>query len=182
MSRIGKMPVKLPAGVEVEVKGGHVRVKGPKGELSHVFPSNVQVSVQDNAVVVKRSSDSKFDRAMHGTARALVNNYVLGVSRGFEKELEIQGVGYRAEMQGKNLVLHVGYSHPVTMEPPAGIQYSVDEKTRYVKVAGYDKEVVGQLAAEIRQTRPPEPYQGKGIRYVGEYVHRKAGKAKATAA
>ncbi|MBI3158916.1 MAG: 50S ribosomal protein L6 [Chloroflexi bacterium] len=177
MSRVGRLPVPIPAGVEVDVTGNLVRVKGPKGELKRTFPPVVEVSKEDGTLVVTRRSDEKFDRAMHGTARALLNNMVVGVSQGFEKVLEVQGVGYRAEMKGTTLVLHMGYSHPVEMVPPAGIAFEVGERNAIIKVTGYDREEVGQQAALIRRVRPPEPYKGKGIRYQGEYVRRKAGKA-----
>ena len=177
MSRIGKMPVEIPAGVEVEVKGARIRVKGPKGEMEHTFPHVVHIAVEESGVMVSRASDEKFVRAMHGTTRAVISNMVVGVSDGFQKELEIQGVGYRAEMQGKNLILNVGYSHPVEFVPPEGISFEVEGRNDQIRVMGYDKQAVGQLAAEIRKVRPPEPYKGKGIRYKGEYVRRKAGKA-----
>lgn len=177
MSRVGRLPIPIPAGVEVDVKGSHVRVKGPKGEMERTFPAVVSFEMEDGNVVVKRHTDEKFDRSMHGTARALLSNMVVGVSEGFTKTLEIQGVGYRAEMQGQNLVLHVGYSHPVVMEPPAGITFEVGERNVIIKVSGHDREEVGQQAALVRRTRPPEPYKGKGIRYLGEFVRRKAGKA-----
>ncbi|TAK12187.1 MAG: 50S ribosomal protein L6 [Anaerolineae bacterium] len=177
MSRVGRLPIPIPAGVEVDVKGNQIRVKGPKGELNRTLPPVVAVKVEDGHVVVSRHSDEKFDRSMHGTARALLNNMVVGVSKGFEKTLEIQGVGYRAEMKGKTLVLHVGYSHPVEMEPPTGIAFEVGERNIIIVVRGYDREEVGQQAALIRKVRPPEPYKGKGIRYQGEFVRRKAGKA-----
>lgn len=177
MSRIGKMPVEIPSGVEVEIKGAYLRVKGPKGELEHLFPPVVDISMQDNVVNVKPNSDQRFSRAMHGTARSLINNMVLGVTEGFEKDLQIEGVGYRAELQGKNLVLNVGFSHSVTIEPPEGVTFEVGERNRDIKIKGIDKQVVGQISAEIRKVRPPEPYKGKGIRYKGEHVRRKAGKA-----
>jgi large subunit ribosomal protein L6 len=177
MSRIGKQPVEIPGGVEVEIKGTHLKVKGPKGELQHTFPPVVEISQENGQVIVKPLSDEKFSRAMYGTARAVIGNMVLGVSEGFEKILDIEGVGYRAEMQGKTLVLHVGYSHPVPMEPPHGITFEVGERNREIKITGFDKQAVGQIAAEIRKVRPPEPYKGKGIRYRGEVVRRKAGKA-----
>lgn len=177
MSRVGRLPVQIPQGVEIEVKGTSVRVKGPKGEMSHTFPPVISIEKEDGQVNISRKSDEKFHRSMHGTARAVIQNMVTGVSEGFEKFLEIQGVGYRAEMKGKNLVLSVGYSHPVEMEPPAGVTFEVLERNNIIRVAGYDKQVVGQIAAEIRGVRPPEPYKGKGIRYRGEYVRRKAGKA-----
>lgn len=177
MSRIGRMPVVLPEGVNVEIKGSHVRVKGPKGELEHTFPASMDISIEDGEVIVRRPSDERTHRALHGMTRSLISNMVTGVSAGFEKILEINGVGYRAELSGKNLVLHVGYSHPVTFEPPEGVSFEVDTRTRQVKVLGHDKQVVGQLAAEIRQVRPPEPYKGKGIKYLDERIRRKAGKA-----
>ncbi len=177
MSRVGRLPIPIPAGVEVDVKGSHIRVKGPKGELERTFPAVVAFEMEDGTVVVKRHTDEKFDRSMHGTARAVLNNMVVGVSEGFTKILEIQGVGYRAEMQGENLVLHVGYSHPVIMEPPKGITFAVGERNVIITVSGYDREEVGQQAALVRRTRPPEPYKGKGVRYQGEKVRRKAGKA-----
>jgi large subunit ribosomal protein L6 len=177
MSRVGRLPIEVPNGVDVEIKGTHVRVKGPKGELSHTFPPVVEIALDDGQVTVTRSSEEKFHRAMHGTARAVLNNMIVGVSAGFEKFLEIHGVGYRAEMSGKNMILSVGYSHPVEITPPEGITFEVLERNNLIRVAGYDKQVVGQISAEIRKVRPPEPYKGKGIRYRGEYVRRKAGKA-----
>jgi len=171
------MPVVLPDGVEVQIKGSHVRVKGPKGELQHTFPADMKISLDDGEVNVKRPSDAKQHRSLHGMTRALINNMVVGVSTGFEKILEVNGVGYRAELSGKNLVLNVGYSHPVEVEPPEGINFEVDTRTRQIKIAGYDKQVVGQVAADIRKIRPPEPYKGKGIKYIDERIRRKAGKA-----
>ncbi|MCK4900565.1 MAG: 50S ribosomal protein L6 [Anaerolineales bacterium] len=177
MSRIGRMPVVLPKGVDVQIKGSHVRVKGPKGELQHTFPADMAISLDDGEVNVKRPSDAKHHRALHGMTRALINNMVVGVSTGFEKVLEINGVGYRAELSGKTLVLNVGYSHPVEVEPPEGITFEVDTRARQIKIAGYDKQVVGHVAADIRKIRPPEPYKGKGIKYLDERIRRKAGKA-----
>ena len=177
MSRVGRLPIELPKGVDVEIKGTHVRVKGPKGELAHTFPPVVKIFENDGELTVERNSEEKFHRAMHGTTRAVLNNMIVGVSEGFEKFLEIHGVGYRAEMSGKNLVLSVGYSHPVEMPPPEGITFEVLERNNLIRVSGYDKQVVGQISAEIRKVRPPEPFKGKGIRYRGEYVRRKAGKA-----
>jgi large subunit ribosomal protein L6 len=177
MSRVGRLPIELPKGVDVEIKGTHVRVKGPKGELAHMFPPVVKIALKEGELTVERSSDEKFHRSMHGTTRAVLNNMVVGVSEGFEKFLEIHGVGYRAELNGKNLVLSVGYSHPVEMAPPEGITFEVLERNNLIRVTGYDKQVVGQISAEIRKVRPPEPFKGKGIRYRGEYVRRKAGKA-----
>lgn len=177
MSRVGRMPVVIPEGVDVEVKGTSVRVKGPKGEMRHTFPADMIISKENGEILVQRPSDERQHRALHGMTRALINNMVLGVSTGFEKILEINGVGYRAELQGKNLVLHVGYSHPVTIEPPQGIEFEVDSRIRQIKVTGYDKQAVGQVAAVIRKVRPPEPYKGKGIKYIDERIRRKAGKA-----
>lgn len=177
MSRIGRLPVAVPNGVQVNVQGSDVHVKGPKGELKRTFSSLVGIELQNGEVVITRKSDNPKERAMHGTTRAVIANMVHGVSSGFEVVLAVEGVGYRAEMQGKDLALFVGYSHPVKMEPPTGISFEVDQKTRQIKVLGYDREVVGQTAAEIRRVRPPEPYHGKGIRYVGEKIRRKAGKA-----
>jgi large subunit ribosomal protein L6 len=176
VSRIGRMPVTVPAGVEVKIKGSHVRVKGPKGELEHTFPPAMSLSLEDGNLVVQRPSDERTNRALHGMTRAIINNMVVGVSAGFEKVLEVNGVGYRAEMAGNNLVLHVGYSHPVTVEPSEGISFEVDTRTRQIKVKGFDKQVVGQVAADIRKIRPPEPYKGKGIKYLDEKIRRKAGK------
>ena len=177
MSRVGRLPIEVPGGVNVEIKGTHVRVKGPKGELSHTFPPVVKINHEDGVLTVERLSDEKFHRSMHGTARAVLFNMVEGVTKGFEKFLEIHGVGYRADMNGSKLVLSLGYSHPIEMDPPEGITFEVLERNNLIRVAGYDKQVVGQIAAEIRGTRPVEPYKGKGIRYRGEYVRRKAGKA-----
>lgn len=177
MSRIGRMPVVIPDGVKVEIKGSHVNVKGPKGELAHTFPASMEISIKDGEIRVERPSDERHHRALHGMTRSLINNMVVGVSDGFEKILEINGVGYRAEIRGKSLVLHVGYSHEVVIDPPEGITFEVDTRTRQIKVMGYDKQVVGQTAAVIRKVRPPEPYKGKGIKYLDEYIRRKAGKA-----
>jgi large subunit ribosomal protein L6 len=177
VSRIGRLPVDVPASVQVNVQGSNVHVKGPKGELQRSFSSLIGIALENGQVVVTRKSDNPEERALHGTTRAVIANMVHGVSSGFEVVLEVDGVGYRSEMDGKTLVLHVGYSHPVRMEPPTGISFEVDLKTRQIKVLGYDREVVGQTAAEIRRVRPPEPYHGKGIRYAGEKIRRKAGKA-----
>ena len=177
MSRIGRMPVEIPNGVEVDIKGSHVRVKGPKGELSHTFPADMSIAMKGGQVEVTRPSDERTHRALHGMTRALINNMVVGVSTGFQKTLEINGVGYRAEMKGKDLVLNVGYSHPVVVEPPTGISFEVDARTRQIKILGYDKQQVGQVAANSREVRPPEPYKGKGIKYLEEKIRRKAGKA-----
>lgn len=177
MSRIGRMPVTIPDGVEVKIKGTHVRIKGPKGELEHIFPAEMKITQKEGEILVTRPSDEKSHIAFHGMTRSLINNMVIGVSDGFEKVLEINGVGYRAELDGKNLVLNVGYSHPVTIEPPVGIEFEVDARTRQIIVRGYNKQVVGHIAAVIRKVRPPEPYKGKGIKYLGEHIRRKAGKA-----
>ena len=177
MSRIGRLPVAVPSGVQINVQGSNVHVKGPKGELKRTFSPLMSISLEDGQVVVTRKSDNAEERALHGTTRAVIANMVHGVSTGFTVVLEVEGVGYRAEMNGKTLALHVGYSHPVKVEPPDGISFETDAKTRQIKVNGFDREVVGQTAAEIRGVRPPEPYHGKGIRYAGEKIRRKAGKA-----
>ena len=176
MSRIGKMPVSVPSGVDVKVDGVQVTVKGSKGELSRQFTDRVSFSIEDGVVTVGREDDSHEARALHGLSRALLANMVEGVSEGFSKVLEIHGVGYRASLKGNNIELLVGFSHPVEVSAPKGITFEVPEPTRIV-VSGIDKEQVGQVAADIRKVRPPEPYKGKGIRYAGEYVRRKAGKA-----
>lgn len=178
MSRVGRSPIPLPKGVTVDVdKGNRVTVKGPKGELSEQINSNLTISEENGELVVQRPNDQRDSRAQHGLARALINNMVVGVTTGFSKRLEIQGVGYRAELRGQNLVLQVGKSHPVEIVPPEGITFEVDKDGRGFTVNGYDKCVVGQTAAVIRKERPPEPYKGKGIRYQGEYVRIKAGKS-----
>jgi large subunit ribosomal protein L6 len=177
VSRIGRLPVAVPSGVQVNVQGSDVHVKGPKGEMKRTFSSLVGITMENGQVVITRNSDDAAERALHGTTRAVIANMVRGVSSGFQVVLEVEGVGYRAEMEGKNLSLFVGYSHPVKIEPPTGISFEVELKTRQIKVLGYDKEVVGQTASEIRRVRPPEPYHGKGIRYQGEKIRRKAGKA-----
>lgn len=176
MSRVGNMPVALPSGVEVKVDGSQVLVKGSKGELTRRFHERISFELKEGAVNVTRPDDTRESRALHGLSRALLHNMVQGVSEGFSRELEIQGVGYRAALKGSDLELQVGFSHPVNVAAPEGITFEVPEPTR-VKVSGIDKEKVGQMAANIRAVRPPEPYKGKGIRYVGEYVRRKAGKA-----
>lgn len=176
MSRIGRKPISLPDGVTVTEESGRIRVKGPKGELSMDLVPGIEVEMKDQTVTVTRNGEDKKTRAFHGMTRALVNNLVVGVSQGFEKKLEIVGVGWRAQMQGKTLVLNLGYSNPVQFEPPEGVEISTDGPTK-ISVKGIDKQAVGQAAAEIRGFRPPEPYKGKGIRYADEYVIRKAGKA-----
>lgn len=177
MSRIGRLPVRIPSGVTVDLKGSTVNIKGPKGEMHRTFSNLVGIALDSNQLMITRNSDGPSERALHGTTRALLANMVRGVSQGFEVVLEIEGVGYRAEMEGKNLALYLGYSHPVKIEPPVGIIFNTDLKTRQIKVMGFDKELVGQVAANIRKTRPPEPYHGKGIHYLGEHIRRKAGKA-----
>ena len=177
MSRIGRLPVLVPSGVQVNVQGPNVHIKGPKGEMKRTFSSRIGIALENSQVVVTRNSDNAEERALHGTTRAVIANMIHGVSSGFIVTLETEGVGYRAEMEGKTLVLHVGYSHPVKVEPPSGIVFETDAKTRQIKVSGFDREAIGQVAAEIRGVRPPEPYHGKGIRYVGEKIRRKAGKA-----
>ncbi|HEY8484501.1 MAG TPA: 50S ribosomal protein L6 [Longimicrobiales bacterium] len=175
MSRIGRKPVPIPAGVTVTIEGNTVGVKGPKGELKRTFRPEVAIRMQDGQLVVERAADTKTHRALHGLTRALLANMVAGVTQGYRKSLEIVGVGYRAEKKGKNLVLNVGFSHPVEFPEPEGITITTPNPTTVV-VEGIDKEKVGQVAAEIRAVRPPEPYKGKGIRYAGEVVRRKAGK------
>lgn len=177
MSRIGKLPIALPQGVTVTINKNSIVVKGPKGELNRDFPPEIEVKQEDGQLVVTRSSDHRTHRAKHGLVRALLNNMVVGVSDGFKRELHIEGVGYRAGLKGEDLELNVGYSHPVVFEPPEGISFELDKSGRELAVVGIDKELVGEIAARIRRTRPPEPYKGKGIRYVGERVRRKAGKA-----
>lgn len=177
MSRIGRLPVTVPGSVQVNINGSEVHVKGPKGEMKRLFSPKLGIALENGQILVTRSSEEATVRALHGTTRALIHNMVTGVSTGFTTALEVDGVGYRVEMDGQNLVLYVGYSHPVKIEPPTGINFEIDSKARLVKINGYDKEVVGQLAADIRKIRPPEPYLGKGIRYQGEKIRRKAGKA-----
>lgn len=176
MSRIGKMPIPVPAGVSIDIQDRNVTVKGPKGSLSQTFAAEMTVEQKDSVLQVQRPSDSRQHRAVHGLTRALLNNMVVGVSEGFSKTLQIEGVGYRAEMQGDVLVLNVGYSHPIRFEPPQDIQFAVENRNKTIIVSGIDKQLIGELAARIRKTRPPEPYKGKGIRYNDEIVRRKAGK------
>ncbi len=175
MSRIGRKPISIPSGVTVSVDGSTVKVKGPKGELARTFEPTMKVRVENNEVLVERPNDDKRERALHGLTRALLANMVTGVTDGFKKTLEIVGVGYRAEKKGKNLVVSVGYSHPVNYPEPTGITLTTPAPTTIV-IEGIDKQKVGQVAAELREFRPPEPYKGKGIRYQGEQVRRKAGK------
>ncbi|MDF1521598.1 MAG: 50S ribosomal protein L6 [Trueperaceae bacterium] len=178
MSRIGRSPVKLPKGVDLTVREGHVTVKGPKGTLEVVISSRLTVTVENGEAVVARPSDHRNDRAQHGLARSLIANAVTGVSEGFSKNLEIQGVGYRCAMKGTNLELALGFSHPVVIEPPAGITIVAPEPTK-ITVSGIDKQLVGQVAANIRAVRSPDSYHGKGVRYQGEFVKLKPGKAAA---
>jgi large subunit ribosomal protein L6 len=176
MSKIGKNPIALPKGVDVSVSGSTVTVKGSKGELAYEAPASIGVTVEDATVVVARLDEEKHTRALHGTVRALIQNMVTGVSEGYSRKLEIQGVGYRAQLQGNKLVLNIGFCHTVEKEAPEGIEFKVPDPT-HIEVSGINKQMVGQTAAEIRAIRKPEPYKGKGIRYEGEQVRRKAGKA-----
>ena len=177
MSRIGRKPIAIPSGVNVAIADDNfITIKGPKGELSFSAPPSLGIEVEEGAVMVSRPDDAREHRSLHGLSRTLINNMVVGVTDGFRKNLEIQGVGYRAAMDGKDLVLNVGFSHPVRFNAPEGISYALDGQTK-VSVIGIDKQAVGEEAARIRRVRPPEPYKGKGIRYEGEIVRRKAGKA-----
>jgi large subunit ribosomal protein L6 len=175
MSRIGKAPIEIPSGVNVSLSPGRVMVNGPLGELSQQIPTRMKIDQENGTLTVTRPTERGEDRALHGLTRSLIANMVEGVTKGFEKRLELQGVGYRAALQGADLRLDVGYSHPVVMKPPQGITFEVPVPTQVV-VKGVDKQQVGQIAAEVRRVRPPEPYKGKGIRYEGEYVRRKVGK------
>lgn len=176
MSRIGKQPIPVPSGVEVAINGTEVTVKGPKGTLTSVFDKDMIIELEEGAVVVRRPSDERRHRSLHGLTRTLVSNMVTGVSQGFEKNLEIVGVGYRAALSGDTLDLSLGFSHPVKVQAQEGITFEVPAPTK-ISVKGIDKQQVGQVAAEIRKIRPPEPYKGKGVRYAGEHVRRKLGKA-----
>ena len=176
MSRIGRMPIAIPSGVTVTIAKNRVKVTGPKGELSRTLNPEISVAQEDNTLIVTRPSDDQEHRSQHGLARSLINNMVTGVSNGFEKQLEIVGVGYRVEKAGEKLIIRVGYSHPVEVEPLPGITFAVEGNNR-IRVAGIDKEAVGEMAARIRKIRPPDAYKGKGIRYSGEIVHLKPGKA-----
>ncbi|MDP9379054.1 MAG: 50S ribosomal protein L6 [Chloroflexota bacterium] len=176
MSRIGRAPIQVPNGVNVVVADGTVTVRGPKGELSQQLVGNIEVAQEDSTIEVRRTSEEKYHRSLHGLTRTLINNMVTGVTTGFRKDLEIAGVGYRAALEGRTLVLSLGYSHPVRMQPPDGVTFVVESPTR-VSVQGIDKQLVGEQAAKIRSMRKPEPYKGKGIRYAGETIRRKAGKA-----
>lgn len=175
MSRIGRMPIAVPAGVDVKIDGNVVSVKGPKGQLSKQFNKDILIRLEDGNILVERPSDAKHHRSLHGLTRTLVNNMVIGVTKGFERGLEMVGVGYRASKQGKKLVLAIGYSHPVEIEPGEGLEIEVPAPTK-ILVKGIDKEKVGALAANIRAVREPEPYKGKGIKYEGEVIRRKVGK------
>jgi len=177
MSRIGRLPIAVPSGVQIKIDGHQVSVKGKRGEMTREFHPEIEIKLDDGKVVVTRPSDSPTHRALHGTTRALLANMVKGVSEGFAKVLQIEGVGYRATMDGANLVFSLGYSHPIKVEPPAGIKFAVDEKAKTVTIEGNDRELVGQVAANLRKLRPPEPYKGKGVMYQGERIRRKAGKA-----
>jgi large subunit ribosomal protein L6 len=177
VSRIGRMPVKIPAGVQIQIDGKTVRVRGPKGELTRTFTADLSFHREADVLQVKRGSEDRQLRALHGMARAMIQNMVTGVHQGFSKELQLEGVGYRAEIKGSDLVLSLGFSHPVVVKAPQGISFAIDEKARIITVKGADREQVGQVTADIRKIRPPEPYKGKGLRYVGEHVRRKAGKA-----
>lgn len=178
MSRIGKLPIPLPKGVTVDVDGSTVTLKSKKGTLSQTFNDDMAISVEDNVLSVERPTDSKRHKQLHGLTRALINNMVVGLSDGYTRRLDVEGVGYRAEMKGSDLILNVGYSHPIVMPPPTPeTKYAVENRGKKIIVTGIDKQVVGEICAKIRKTRPPEPYKGKGIRYEGEYVRRKAGKA-----
>ena len=178
MSRIGKMPVALPKGVSVTVSdSNYITVKGPKGQLEQQFPAEMAFAVEAGQISVTRPTDAKNHKALHGLSRALLNNMVIGVNDGFKRVLDVEGVGYRAGLMGKNLVVIVGYSHPVEVVPPPGIAFEVDKTGRSITVSGIDKQVVGQMAAQIHDLRPPEPYKGKGVRYHGEKIRQKAGKS-----
>ena len=176
MSRIGRKPIEIPEGVEIDVQPGAVSVRGPKGELSQVVDRDMKLVIDDGTLTVERPTDRGDHRALHGLTRSLIANMVVGVTEGYEKQLEIQGVGYRAKLQGKSLELSVGFSHPVSIQAPDGIEFEVPQPTQVI-VRGIDKQLVGEIASQIRRVRPPEPYKGKGIRYAGEQILRKAGKA-----
>jgi large subunit ribosomal protein L6 len=176
LSRIGKLPIQLPAPVKVTLLGGHVKVEGPKGQLERTLPADITVKQVDGQLVFERPSDDYKHRALHGLARSLVANMVIGVNEGFTKHLELVGVGYRVAKQGDEITLSLGYSHPIKFKPPAGVTIDVQDQTKF-SVSGIEKEAVGQVAADIRGFRPPEPYKGKGVMYRGEKIRRKAGKA-----
>lgn len=176
MSRIGKKPIAIPAGVDVKLNGTEITVKGPKGELKNTLRPEMEVVIENSEIIVKRPNDDQLNRSLHGLTRTLIANMVEGVTEGFKKELDVNGVGYRVQKQGKNLVMNLGYSHQVIMEEPAGLTIEVPGPNKII-VSGSDKQAVGQLAAQIREKRPPEPYKGKGIKYVDEHIRRKEGKA-----
>jgi large subunit ribosomal protein L6 len=177
MSRIGKAPIAVPDKVNITIDGQAVTVKGPKGQLEHTVHPEISIKQDNGSLVVERPSDQRQHRALHGLTRALVANMVTGVSEGFRKSLKIEGVGYTSELRGKDLVMKLGYSHEIVVNPPADVAFTVEDRGQTVHVDGIDKQVVGQVAANIRELRPPEPYKGKGVRYADEYVRRKAGKA-----
>lgn len=178
MSRIGHKPIVVPEKVDIKIAGDKVTVKGPKGELNQKVSTRMDISLEDSQVVIQRPTDSRADKSLHGLTRSLLENMIMGVTKGYEKQLEMVGVGYRAVKKGKNLEVEVGFSHPVIVEPKGDIEFDVNTKAKnnIISIKGIDKQLVGQTAAEIRGLRPPEPYNGKGIRYVGEYVRRKEGK------
>jgi large subunit ribosomal protein L6 len=176
MSRIGRLPIAVPSGVDVTIEGRNVTVKGPKGTLSRALHPDITVSREDASIVVTRPTEQKTHKQLHGLTRTLVNNMVVGVTDGYRKGLEITGVGYRAALSGRKLQLNLGYSHQIEIDPPEGISFELENPTR-LAVVGIDKELVGQIAAKVRSTRKPEPYKGKGVKYAGEYIRRKAGKA-----
>ena len=177
MSRIGRLPIGIPQGVQIDIKGRRVAVKGPKGTLERRFHPDLKIEMEGEQLRVTRPTDQRHHRALHGLTRSLLANMVTGVSQGYTRELLIEGVGYRADMQGNNLVMNLGFSHSVTVEPPQNVTFKVEDRGKRIVVEGIDKEVVGQISADIRKWRPPEPYLGKGVRYKDEYVRRKAGKA-----
>jgi large subunit ribosomal protein L6 len=176
MSRVGKKPIPIPAGVEVKLKGQALSVKGPKGQIKRTFHSDMIIDINEKEISVRRPTDNRLHRSLHGLTRSLIANMVKGVTDGFQKDLEIRGVGYRAQMQGSKLVLQVGFSHPVEIEPPEGVAFEVTDPTHF-RVKGIDKQLVGEIASEIKHIKKPEPYKGSGIRYVGERVRHKVGKA-----
>ncbi|CAB4576841.1 MAG: 50S ribosomal protein L6 [Actinobacteria bacterium] len=176
MSRIGRLPIEIPSGVDITIDGQHVAVKGPKGELALTVKEPIEARKVENQVIVTRPDDERSSRSLHGLSRTLINNLIIGVTQGYQKELEIVGTGYRIASQGQGVEFQLGYSHPITVQPPAGITFTVEGNTKLV-VSGIDKQAVGEVAANIRKLRKPEPYKGKGVRYAGENVRRKAGKA-----
>lgn len=178
MSRIGRLPISVPQGVQIDIKGSRVAVNGPKGTLEQRFHPDMKIILEEGNIRVSRPTDQRHHRSLHGLTRALLANMVTGVKEGYQRELLIEGVGYRAEMQGNNMVMHLGFSHLVTVEPPENVTFVVEDRGKRIVVSGIDKQVVGQISAEIRKWRPPEPYLGKGIRYKGEHVQRKAGKGR----